>query len=103
MTEDNQLEVNAQVMEVPENIEENDFPNHTDERTKRQIENNFIYHKPQKGQPEIYTALRAKAKEFADLINQVCPSSREKSVALTELEASVMWANAAIARNSDAV
>jgi len=65
----------------------------------QQIENNFKYHSPKEGQPEKYTALREKAKEFAYLIDEMCPQSREKSLALTELESSVMWANAAIARN----
>lgn len=64
------------------------------------IENNFRYHPPKPGQPEKYESLRAKAKELAVLMDELCPSSREKSVALTELETSVMWANAAIARNS---
>lgn len=63
------------------------------------IENNFKYHAPKEGQPEKYHAIREKAKELAYLINELCPNSREKSVAMTELETSVMWANAAIARN----
>jgi len=63
------------------------------------IEKNFTYHAPKAGQPERYTALREKAKEFAILIDQKCPESREKSLAFTKLEESIMWANAAIARN----
>ncbi len=64
-----------------------------------QIENSFTYHSPKEGQPEKYTAIREKAKELAYLIDDVCPDSREKSVAITNLETSVMWANASIARN----
>ncbi|EKN67485.1 hypothetical protein P9E76_01530 [Schinkia azotoformans] len=64
-----------------------------------QIENNFMYHSPKEGQPEKYTAIREKAKELAYLIDEVCPNSREKSVAFTNLETAVMWANASIARN----
>jgi hypothetical protein len=64
-----------------------------------QIENNFKYHSPKVGQPEKYEALRERAKEFAILIDALCPNSREKSVALTNLETAVMWANASIARN----
>lgn len=64
-----------------------------------QIENNFKYHSPKEGQPEKYTAIREKAKELAYLIDEVCPNSREKSVAFTNLETAVMWANASIARN----
>lgn len=63
------------------------------------IENNFKYHAPKEGQPEKYTALREKAKEFAYLIDDLCPNSREKSIAMTNLEDAVMWANASIARN----
>lgn len=64
-----------------------------------QIEKNFKYHAPKDGQPEKYNELRDKAKEFAYLIEDLCPNSREKSLAITNLEQSVMWANASIARN----
>lgn len=64
-----------------------------------QIENNFKYHAPKEGQPEKYNAIREKAKELAYLIDKECPNSREKSLALTKIEESVMWANASIARN----
>jgi hypothetical protein len=64
-----------------------------------QIENNFKYHAPDGDKPARYERLRAKAKEIAYEIDALCPTSREKSKAMTELEDSVMWANAAIARN----
>lgn len=63
------------------------------------IENNFTYHAPKEGQAEKYEQLRAKGKELALLIVELTPASREQSVALTELETAVFWANAAIARN----
>lgn len=63
------------------------------------IENNFKYHSPKDGQPEKYTSIRETAKEFAYLINKICPDSREMSLAITKLEECVMWANASIARN----
>lgn len=63
-----------------------------------QIENNFKYHSPKEGQPEKYTKLREKAKELAYLISELCPNSRERALAITKLEESSMWANAAIAR-----
>lgn len=66
---------------------------------KGQIDNNFKYHAPKEGQPAKYEAIREKAKELAYLIDQSCPKSREKSLAITNLEQSVMWANASIARN----
>lgn len=64
-----------------------------------QLENNFKYHSPKEGQPEKYTAIREKAKELAYLIDELCPNSREKSLAITKIEEASMWANASIARN----
>lgn len=64
-----------------------------------QIENNFSYHSPKEGQPAKYEAIRAKAKELAELIDEQTPKSREQSLAMTNLEQAVFWANAAIARN----
>lgn len=64
------------------------------------LENIFTYHAPKEGQPEKYAAIRAKAKELAVLVDELCPNSREKSLASTKLEECVMWANASIARNS---
>lgn len=64
-----------------------------------ELEKRFTYHPPKSGQPERYEAIRDKSKELAALMVESCPDSRELSVALTELETSVMWANAAIARN----
>jgi len=63
------------------------------------IENNFMYHAPKEGQPEKYESLREKGKELAYLIEKLCPDSREKSVAITNLEQVIMWANASIARS----
>lgn len=69
------------------------------DQKRAQIENNFTYHAPKPGQPEKYTAIREKAKELALLIVESTPASREQSLAITELESCVMWANAGIARN----
>jgi len=62
------------------------------------MEARFTYHPPKGDQTQRYQALRDKAREFAALIEELTPSSREQSLALTNLEQSVMWANAAIAR-----
>lgn len=67
--------------------------------TQQDLDNRFTYHSPKGSQPERYVAIRNKAKELAQLYLDLTPSSREQSVALTELESSVMWANASIARN----
>ena len=63
------------------------------------IEKNFTYHPPKGDQPERYVRIREQAKDFAAVIESMCPSSRERSLAFTKLEECVMWANAAIARN----
>ena len=62
------------------------------------IETNFTYHAPSENQVDRYNVLREKAKELAYAIDERCPSSREKSLAMTNLEQAVMWANASIAR-----
>ena len=68
--------------------------------TYPEIENRFTYHPPTGPvQVKKFEDLRAKAKELAILIFELCPDSRERAVALTKLEESNMWANAAIARN----
>lgn len=61
--------------------------------------NRFIHHPPKGDQAERYLAIRAKALELAQLIEQSTPRSREQSLAITHTEEAVMWANAAIARN----
>ena len=65
----------------------------------KEITSRFTYHAPKDGQPERYEAIRHIARDFAMRINDLCPESREKSLAVTKLEESVMWANASIARN----
>ena len=63
------------------------------------LKNVFTYHAPLSGQPERYVALRESARAFAELIVESTPASREQSVALTNVQQAVMWANAAIAIN----
>jgi hypothetical protein len=65
------------------------------------VEKAFTFHPVQGDQAERYPLIRAKAKELAYFLMEQCPPSRELSVALTELQSSVMWANAAIAINED--
>lgn len=68
-------------------------------RMVEQIEKAFTYHKPKDNQPERYILLRDEAKELAYRIVKNTPPSREQSLALTNLEQAIFWANAAIARN----
>lgn len=70
--------------------------------TNEQIANIFTYHVPQGNQAERYEMLRAKACSLALRINTLCPESREKSLAITSLQQTVMWANASIAINEKA-
>lgn len=67
--------------------------------SQAQIDNNFKHHPPKEGQQEKYVAVRETAKSLAMLMNDTCPDSREKSLAMTNLEQAVFWANASIARN----
>lgn len=72
------------------------------ERTyAEQLDKAFTYHPPVGNQVELYSIIRGQARGYADTIAKLCPPSRETSLALTKLEEVVMWANAAIARNSD--
>jgi hypothetical protein len=66
---------------------------------QEQIDNNFVYHAPKPGQNEKYETLRRTSKVLAELINESCPDSREKSLAINNLELSLFWANTSIARN----
>jgi len=63
------------------------------------LDNIYQYHSPKPGQNDKYEAIRAKAKELAEMVEALCPPSREQSVAFTHIETAVMWANASIARN----
>ncbi len=66
---------------------------------RERVENEFTYHAPKGDQATRYSQLREKAKEFALLIVELTPYSREQEQALSLLNLSVMSANAAIARN----
>jgi hypothetical protein len=59
----------------------------------------FTYHAPFGDQPVRYEQLRASAKSLAAMIIKDCPDSRERSLALTYLQQTIMFANAAIAIN----
>ena len=64
-----------------------------------QIERSFTYHAPFGDQPRRYNGLRETAKQLAYQICAYTKPSREQSLALTNLEQAIFWANAAIARN----
>ncbi len=62
------------------------------------INRNFTHHPPHGDQVERYQSLRESGRLLALKVNQLCPDSREKSLAIAKLEEAIMWANAAIAR-----
>lgn len=61
--------------------------------------NRFTYHAPTVGQPAVYEQLRGEALSLARSINDLIPDCREKSLAITNLEESIFWANAGLARS----
>ncbi len=63
------------------------------------IENNFSYHEPTPDTIALLEAIRAEGQRFAELVDDECLPSREKSLAMTKIEEAVMWANASIERN----
>ena len=67
--------------------------------TNEELESRFTYHAPKNDQTARYISIREKAKELAYMIDELCPKSRERSLAFTKLDETVMWANASIARN----
>ena len=67
--------------------------------TDEEIENRFTYHAPKADQPGRYEKIRAAGAQMAVIVRELCPMSREQSLAFTKIEEAIMWANAAIARN----
>jgi hypothetical protein len=56
------------------------------------MDKTFAYHKPSAMGLEEITKLREAYSELKALIESLSPASRERAVALTELETSAMWA-----------
>lgn len=61
--------------------------------------NRFVHHAPKGDQATRYSEVRERALAFAEWLNYKIEDSRELSLAITHLEETVFWANAAIARN----
>lgn len=70
----------------------------TEEQDQRR-ERNFTYHAPNENQVMRMKALRLKAKALSANLDNLCPPSRELSLAQTYLEQVVFFANASIVRN----
>ena len=67
---------------------------------ERELKTRFTYHAPKGDQPKRYVEIRDEATLFAVTVCDLCPDSRERSLAITKIEEATFWANAAIARRS---
>ena len=67
-----------------------------------QIAHNFKYHQPTGTAVVSHERIRAKARELADLIDELLPTGagREKATAITNVENAMMWACAGVARHT---
>lgn len=61
----------------------------------------FTYQAPNVAQKILYQNIRNVGYVMAQQINDDCPASNEKEIALEKLREAVMWANTSIALNSD--
>lgn len=62
------------------------------------LTNRFRYHRPDEERAAKHTIIRQKCYELAVELNGLIPDGREKSLAITNLEDVMFWANAALAR-----
>lgn len=65
----------------------------------KDLQNRFDYHPPTEDKKKDHSDLRASFLGIATEVDEVCPDSRELSLAITHLEEAMFWSNAAIARN----
>lgn len=63
------------------------------------IDKPFAYHKPSTDGLSKINAIREAYSTLKAVIEEHCPSSRHKAVALTEMETSAMWAIKAVVFN----
>ena len=64
------------------------------------INRRFDYHRPTGNKVQDHEAVREDVKLTAVFLNFILPDGPEKEQALVKLEECLMWANAAIARNT---
>ena len=55
---------------------------------------------PDADQPERFEAINNATRTVAKLVMEACPPTRQRSLALTALEETRMWANSAIAQEN---
>lgn len=70
----------------------------TNQTDHDRVEHNMTTHPLSEGDVAVVEAVREVFKAAAHYVVEVCPPSRERSLALTDLESGLMWAVASIAR-----
>lgn len=64
-----------------------------------ELHNRFTYHPPTGDKIEKHQLIRQLCETLAQDLNELVPDGREKSLAMTQLEYVMWWANAGVARN----
>lgn len=65
--------------------------------TTDQLDNWFMYHRPEGNDPEKYEKIRAAGKAFATVIVENTPPSADQTASVRKVREAVMTANAAVA------
>jgi len=65
------------------------------------VRHDFTYHAPDEAKVKLHEEVRAKLRNAALFIVKKCPEGRERALAITHLEQSMFYANAAIARSEE--
>lgn len=67
---------------------------------RQELDQRFNYHVPgQQSIQQAHETVRQAMKTAASVVCDLVPPGRERSLAITELESAMMWANAGIARH----
>lgn len=82
-----------------ENIPDEAFRSPEDRRWEIVMKKTFAYHKPSESGLAQITQLREMFSLTLEMIETHCPVSRERSIAITELETAAMWAIKAVVFN----
>lgn len=69
--------------------------------TSEDIENRFSFHPATLSTAHVHDKVRARCKSLAESLNEILPEGREKALAITHLEETMFWGNAAVARKKD--
>lgn len=72
------------------------------EQERSDLNSRFSHHPPINiDVGNAFGMVRGQMLRAAELVMQLCPGGREKSLAITHLEEAMFWANASIARNQE--